>query len=121
MFLNKMYIILRLIKSIEDKIPNITNLATNTTLSTKTNEVEYEITITTNVATTTALNIKISEVKKKIPSITYLTTTAVENKILDISNLVKKTKYNTTGNEIERKLLLMMIMTNILLLKNLIS
>ena len=43
------------IKDIEDKIPDITNLATNTTLNTKTNEVKNEISSITNLATTTAL------------------------------------------------------------------
>ena len=56
------------IKNIEDKIPDITNLATNTT----------------------TLNAKINEVKGEIPSITNLATTAalttVENKILSVSN-----------------------------------
>ena len=59
------------IKSIEDKIPDITNLATNTTL-----------------------NAKVNEVKGKIPSITILAATtaltAVENKIPNVSNLVRK-------------------------------
>ena len=59
-------------KNIEDKILDITNLATNTTL-----------------------NAKINEVKGKIPSIINLATTTtaltvVENKIHNVSNLVKK-------------------------------
>ena len=44
---------------------------------------------------------------KEIPSITNLATTtaftAVENKIPNVSNLVKKTDYNTKVNEIEKK------------------
>ena len=59
------------IKNIEDKIPDITNLATKTTLNAKINEVKGEIPSITNLATTTAL-------------------TAVENKIPNVSNLVKK-------------------------------
>ena len=59
------------IKKIEDKIPDITNLATDTTLNAKMNEVKGEITSITNLATTAAL-------------------TAVENKIPNVSNLVKK-------------------------------
>ena len=51
------------IKNIEDKIPDITNLATNVTLNGKINEVKNKILNITNLATTTAL-------------------TAVENKIL---------------------------------------
>ena len=73
------------IKNIEDKIPDITN-----------------------VATKTALNAKINEVKGKIPRIPNLATTttliAVENKIPNVSNLVKKTDYNTIINEIEKKI-----------------
>ena len=89
------------IKNIEDKIPNITNLATNTTLYAKINEVKKEIPNITNLAaTTTALNAKMNEVKNKIPSITNLATTtisltAVESKTSNVSNLVKrKTDYN---------------------------
>ena len=59
------------IKSIEDKIPNITNLATNTSLDAKVNEVKSEIPSITNLAITTDLSI-------------------VENKIPNVSNLVKK-------------------------------
>ena len=64
------------IKNIEDKIPDISNLASKT-----------------------ILNSKINEVKNEIPSISGLTTTygltAVENKIHSVSNLVKKTDYDT--------------------------
>ena len=59
------------IKSIEDKIPDITNLATATTLNAKINEVKGEISSITNLSTTTAL-------------------TAVGNKIPNVSKLVKK-------------------------------
>ena len=73
------------IKNVEDRIPDITNLATNATLNAKMNEVKNEIPSITNLATTAALNAKINEVKNKIPSITKLATTtaltAVENKI----------------------------------------
>ena len=51
---------------------------------------------------------KISELEGKIPSISALATTsaltAVENKIPDVSSLVKKTKYNTKVTEIEGKI-----------------
>ena len=53
-------------------------------------------------------------------SITNLATTAlivVENKIPDDCNLVKKAEYNTKVNEIERKLLII-VMMNTLLLQN---
>ena len=59
------------IKNIEDKIHDITKLATKTNLNAKINEVKGEIRSITNLATTTAL-------------------TDVENKIPNVSNLVKK-------------------------------
>ena len=61
------------IKNIEDKIPNITNLATKTTLNAKINEVKGEIPSIAHLATKASLNI-------------------VENKIPNVSNLVKKKK-----------------------------
>ena len=83
-----------MLKNIEDKIPDIINLATNTTLN-----VKKEIHSITNLATTTSLNAKINGVKNKIPNITNLAiTTAVtvaENKISYVSSLLKKTYYNT--------------------------
>ena len=95
------------IKNIEDKIPDITNLATDATLNDKINEVKKKIPIITNVATTTALNAKINEVKNTITNITNLGTTAaltaVENIIPNFSNLVKKTDHNTKISETENK------------------
>ena len=70
------------IKIIEDKIPDITNLGTETTL-----------------------NAKVNEVKEEIPSITCTTAlTAVENNISNVSNLVKKTYYNSKISEIKKKI-----------------
>ena len=46
------------IKNIEVKIPDITNLATNTNLNAKINEVKKEMPNITNLATTTGLNVK---------------------------------------------------------------
>ena len=69
------------------------------------------------MANDTTLNRQIIEVKNKTLNITNVATAAaltrVENKIPNVSDLVKKTDYNT--------LLLIMTMINILLLKNLIS
>ena len=59
------------IKNIEDKTPDITNVATNASINAKINEVKGEIPNITNLATTTAF-------------------TAVEYKIPSISNLVEK-------------------------------
>ena len=50
------------IKNIEDKIPDITNLATNTTLNSKINEIKNEIPSIRNLAITVAL----TAVKNKI-------------------------------------------------------
>ena len=71
------------IKNIEDKRPDITNLAT-------------------------IINTKINGVKTEIPSITGLATnsaiTVVENKVPNVSNLVKKTDHDTKVHEIENKI-----------------
>ena len=72
-------------KDIEDKIPDITNLATKTTLNSKINEVNGEITNITNLDTTSSL-------------------TAVENIIPSVSNLVKKIDFNTKNNDTNKKL-----------------
>ena len=59
------------IKNIEDKIPDITNIVTSASLNVRINEVKGEIPIITNLATTAAY-------------------TTVNNKIPNVSNLVKK-------------------------------
>ena len=73
------------VKDSEDKISDITNLATNATFNAKPNEVQNEIPRFTNLATISALNTKINKVKNKTPNIINLATntalTAVENKI----------------------------------------
>ena len=53
------------IKDIEDKMPDITNLATNTTLNAKINEAKNEIPSITNLTVTTAINAKINQIKNK--------------------------------------------------------
>ena len=60
------------IKNNEDKIPDITNVATTFTLNGKINEVKNKISNITNLATTTPLALN-----------------AVENKIPNVSNVVK--------------------------------
>ena len=52
-------------------MPNITNLATNTTFNAKINEVKNEIFNITNLAKTAALHAKINEVKNKIQTCSY--------------------------------------------------
>ena len=49
------------IKNIKDKKPDITNLATDTTVNAKINEVKNEIPSLTNLATNASLNAKINE------------------------------------------------------------
>ena len=53
------------IKHIEDEIPDISNLATNTSLNAKINEVKGEISSITNLATNSTLNTKIMRLKVK--------------------------------------------------------
>ena len=59
------------IKNVEDKIPDITNLATIASLNNKINEVKREVRNIIN-----------------LPTANYLT--AVENKVPIVSNLIKK-------------------------------
>ena len=88
------------IKNIENKIPSITNLATTTAPNAKTNEIKNEIPDITNLATT-------------------IVRTAVENKRPNVSNLIKKLTIPQELVKLKKKLILIMIMINILLLKNL--
>ena len=78
--------------SVENKIPDISNLAANSVLTT----VENKIPDVNSLVKKTDFNSKITEVENKIPSISSLATnsplTAVENKILtNVTNLVTKT------------------------------
>ena len=95
------------IKNIEGKIPEITNLATSTTLNAKINEFKNEIPGSTHLATSTSLKAKIKEVKGKIPIITNLgttaTPTAVENKIPNVRDSVKKADYDAEIKDIKNK------------------
>ena len=69
------------IKDIEDKIPDITNLATKSTLNVKINEGKNEVPSTTNLATTTTALI------------------AVEQKIPDHSKYIATPEFNTLTAE----------------------
>ena len=62
-------------KNIENKIPHITNFATNTTLNAKLIEVKGEKPSITNLAAADALDAKINVIQGKTPSITNLATT----------------------------------------------
>ena len=82
--------------TVENKIPDTSNLATKTELTT----VENEIPDISNLATKTAL----TTVENKIPDTSNLATktalTTVENKIPDTSNLTTKTALSTVENKI---------------------
>ena len=91
------------IKNIEDKIPDITSVASNAAVNAKINEIKNNISKITKLATTnTAL-------------------TAVENKIPNVSSLSRKLTMIQKSVKFKIKLLLIMIIINMLLLKNLIS
>ena len=90
------------IKGIGDKISDITYLATNTTLDAKINEVKGEIPRITHLATTNDL-------------------TSVKSKIPNVSNLVRKLTITQKLVKLIIKLLVIIIMTNILIFKYLIS
>ena len=76
------------IKNIGDKIPDITNLPTKTTLNAKIDEVKGEIPSITNLATKTAAN----AVENEIPSFSTLV------KKLTITQKLMKLKKNTDLN-----------------------
>ena len=71
-----------MIKNIEDKIHDITNLATNASINAKINEVKGEVRTFTNLATNVSLQAKINKVKNKIPNITNLATTTALTALL---------------------------------------
>ena len=88
------------ITEIENKTPNISNLATKTALNT----VENKIPDTNDLVKKTDYNTKITEIEGKIPNVTNLATktslTSVENKIPYISGLATKTELTTVENKI---------------------
>ena len=88
------------ITEIENKFPDISNLATKTALNT----IENKIPDTSNLVKKTDYNTKITEIEGKIPDISNLATktalTAVENKIPDISNLATKTALTNLSNTV---------------------
>ena len=73
----------------------------------KMKNIQYKIPDITNLATDTTINAKINEIKKEIPIIITLATTAalltVENKILNVIDLVKKADYDAKISEMEKK------------------
>ena len=59
-------------------------------MNAKINDVKSEISSITNLATNPSISAKINEFKGEIPNITTTAVTTVENKIPNVSNLVKK-------------------------------
>ena len=98
------------IKNIEDKIPNISKLPANTTLNARINKIKKKTYM---------------RLKNNIPNITDLATatdlTGVANVITNVSDLVKKLTITQKLGKFKIKLLLIVIMINVLLLKNMIS
>ena len=88
------------ITEIENKIPDISNLATTTALNT----IENNISDTSNPVKNTDHDTKITGIEAKIPDISNLaiktTLTAVENKMPNISGLATKTALITVENKI---------------------
>ena len=89
---------------VENKIPNVSSLVKKPDLNAKITEIEGKIPSITDLATNSALTAV--EMEGKIPNITGLATnfalTAVENKIPDVSSLVKKTDYDAKILDIEK-------------------
>ena len=88
------------LNTVENKIPRASDLVTKNDLIT----IENKIPNTSNIASKSDL----TAVENKIPDISNLATktalTTVENKIPNISNLVKKTDYNIKITNIENRL-----------------
>ena len=83
------------VKHIEDKIPDITNLASSTTLNAIMNEFKGKIHSITNLVTNASLDAKMNEVKGKkylilLTWLLLLFLLLLKNKIPNVSNLVKK-------------------------------
>ena len=101
---------------LEKKIPNRSNLATKTALTTVENKIHDTSNVVTKTALTTvenkipdisnlAIKTLINKIKNRIPNISNLATkaalTTVEDKIPNISILVKKSDYDTKITSIE--------------------
>ena len=88
------------ITEIENKVPDISNLATKTSLNT----VENKIPDTSGLVKKTDYSAKIADIEGKTPDVTNLATKTalitVENKIADISGLATKTALTAVENKI---------------------
>ena len=116
-------------KNVYDKLATKVNsidtsgFVLKTKYDTDKSELENKTPETSNLVKKTDYNTKIAEKEGKIPDVTNLATktalTTVENKIPNVSNLVKKTDYDTKLQKLKISLIVI-IMINILLLRNLI-
>ena len=91
----------------EDKIPDITNVATKTTLHAKINEVKDDMPNITNLAANASLNAIINEVKGKILTwllLVFLLLLKIKYPVLVIQKK-KKTDHNTKINETENEII----------------
>ena len=81
-------------------------LATNAAVDGKINEVKGEVTIITNLATNSAPNSKLNDVKGKTLSIANVATADtlkfVENKVPNVSDLVKKVDYDAKKQKLKK-------------------
>ena len=102
-----------MIKNIEDKILDISNSENNASLNARINEVKGEILSITSLATNASLSAKMNEAEGEVPSITNLATTAAlvtdKTKIPNISYLVKKADCEAKTSEMEKNVLLFLI------------
>ena len=108
------------------KLSNVVKneLVKKTKFNAKINNIEDKIPDIGNLATKTIFNTEINEVKTEKPSITNTSLTAVEDKITDVSNLVKKQTITQKLMKLKKKKekkKLIIVMINTLLLYNLIS
>ena len=103
---------------------DVSRFILKTKYDTDKSDLEKENPDTSGLIEKTDYNAEISEIESKIPSITGLATntalTAVEHKIPDVGSLVKKKQIITQKLVKLKKDLLIIIMTNVLLLQNLI-
>ena len=88
------------LNAVKNKIPDTSGLVKKTDYTAKISYIESKISDISNLASTTAL----SNVESKVPNINGLATktelTTVENKIPDISNLVTKTELTNLSNTV---------------------
>ena len=88
-----------MINKIKKEIPSITNLATNASLDAKINEVKCEIPSITNLATTAAL----TTVENKIPNISDLLKNDAEIKDIKIKYFTTSDYNKSTNNTFDEK------------------